>query len=327
MKDRRNFIKQGSYLAAAGAMSPLIMSCSQAKKSLEISGKSDRRNGADDMFFKISLAQWSFNKAIFAGELDHLEFAAKTKSLDMDGIEYVNQFFYDKAEDQDYLNEMNMRANDAGVKQLLIMVDREGGLGTIDDKERKAAVEKHYKWVEAAKTLGCHSVRVNAYGEGSESDVHAAAVSGLGALSEYAAQDGLNVIVENHGSYSSDGSWLASVMQQVNMDNCGTLPDFGNFCTKREGGELYSAKCIEEYDRYQGVTDMMPFAKAVSAKANDFDDAGNEIHTDYMRIMKIVKDHGYNGYVGIEYEGSTMTEEAGIIATRDLLRKVGTALS
>jgi len=327
MNHRRKFIQQSAYAALAASMSPILSSCSQAKSATSDLNSKSAISGKEDMFFKISLAQWSFNKALFAGDLMHLDFAAKTRSLDMDGMEYVNRFFMDKAEDQPYLKQMNVRARDAGVKQLLIMVDGEGGLGTLDDVERKVAVEKHYKWVDAAKTLGCHSIRVNAFGEGSEKDVHDAAIQGLGALSEYAATEGLNVIVENHGSYSSDGSWLASVMKQVGMSNCGTLPDFGNFCMKREGGVLYGAKCIEEYDRYQGVTDMMPYAKAVSAKANDFNSDGDEIHTDFYKMMKIVQNHGYNGYVGIEYEGSDLSEEAGIIKTRDLLRKVGAQLS
>ena len=175
--------------------------------------------------------------------------------------------------------------------------------------------------------MDCHSIRVNAYGEGSAEEVAKAAVDGLGRVSEYASQANINVIVENHGSYSSNGKWLTDVMAKVNKQNCGTLPDFGNFCIKREAGKLYDGKCIEEYDRYQGVQEMMQYAKAVSAKTHDFDATGNEIHTDYMRMMKIVKDAGYSGYVGIEYEGSDLSPEAGIKATIALLKKVGKALS
>jgi len=219
---------------------------------------------------------------------------------------------------------LRIRAADSGVTQLLIMVDREGGLGTLDKIERKQAIENHYKWVDAAKYLGCHSIRVNAYGEGSAEDVASAAVEGLAGVAEYGAKQNINVIVENHGGYSSNGAWLSGVMKQIDMPNCGTLPDFGNFCTKRKKG---SWDCEEEYDRYKGVEEMMPFAKAVSAKTNDFDVSGNEIRTDYMKMMKIVKDHGYTGYVGIEYEGQELGEEEGIIATRDLLKRVGKALS
>lgn len=322
-RDRRSFLKSSGLIASGLIASGILPSCKVQDDIMT----PNKMMSNDPMFFKISLAEWSFHKAIFGQQLDHLDFAAKTKSLGIDGIEYVNQFFRDKAEDQGYLNEMNKRASDAGVTQLLIMVDGEGGLGDTDDAKRKTAVEKHYKWVDAAKTLGCHSIRVNAFGKGSSEDVATATISGLGGVSEYAAKENINVIVENHGSYSSDGSWLSHVMKQVNMNNCGTLPDFGNFCVKREGGALWGAKCIEEYDRYKGVEEMMPFAKAVSAKTHTFDASGYETETDYMKMMKIVKDHGFQGYVGIEYEGSELSEEEGIIATRDLLIKVGKALS
>lgn len=322
--ERRSFLKNSGVLASGLMATGLLTSFKSSAISRTMS---HTLTSEEPMFFKISLAEWSFHKAIFGQKLDHLDFAAKTKSLGIDGVEYVNQFFRDKAEDQAYLKQMNQRAADADVKQLLIMVDGEGGLGDLDETKRKEAVEKHYKWVDAAKTLGCHSIRVNAFGKGSREDVASAAISGLGGVSEYAAKEEINVIVENHGSYSSDGSWLSHVMKQVNMDNCGTLPDFGNFCMKREGGALWGAKCIEEYDRYKGVEEMMPFAKAVSAKTHTFDLSGNEIETDYMKMMKIVKDHGFRGFVGIEYEGSELGEEEGIIATRDLLIKVGKALS
>ncbi len=327
IKDRRTFLKSSALLTAGALSNGLMASSCTTKDSVAQSALPHNETTEGEMFFKISLAEWSFHKAIFSKKLGHLDFAAKTKSLNMDGIEYVNQFFKDKAEDHDYLNQMNQRAVDANVKQLLIMVDGEGGLGDLDAAKRKKAIENHYKWVDAAKTLGCHSIRVNAFGQGSREDVAAAAVIGLGGVSEYAAKENINVIVENHGSYSSDGAWLSGVMKQVGMNNCGTLPDFGNFCIKREGGALYGAKCIEEYDRYLGVKEMMPFAKAVSAKTHSFDAEGLEVDTDYMKMMKIVKDHGYRGYVGIEYEGSELEEEEGIIATRDLLIQVGKALS
>lgn len=324
---RRQFIRHSSAALMGASISPILFQSCAPKKAMVDETIIDTKKEImkdDDMFFKISLAEWSFHKAIFAKEFDHLDFAAKTKSLGMDGIEYVNQFFKDKAEDTAYLNQMNTRASDNGVKQLLIMVDGEGGLGTLDKGERQEAIENHYKWVDAAKYLGCHSIRVNAYGQGTAEEVASAAVEGLAAVAEYGAKQNINVIVENHGGYSSDGSWLSGVMKQINMPNCGTLPDFGNFCTKRKKG---SWDCEEEYDRYKGVEEMMPFAKAVSAKTHDFDSSGNEPNTDYMKMMKIVKDHGYTGFVGIEYEGKDLSEEAGIIATRDLLKRVGKALS
>lgn len=269
--------------------------------------------------FKISLAQWSLHKALFAKKLDNLDFPAKSKNdFGINVVEYVNQFFKDKAEDTSYLTELLKRSRDAGVKNHLIMIDGEGGLGDLDDKKRLQAVENHYKWVHAAKHLGCATIRVNAYGQGSREDVQKAAVDGLSRLGEYGRKEGINVIVENHGGYSSDGQWLASVMKQVGKSNVGTLPDFGNFCLRRENN-----KCVEEYDRYKGTEELMPYAKGVSAKSYDFDEAGNVVETDYYRMMRIVKNSGFNGYIGIEYEGDKISEEEGIRKTKALLEKVG----
>lgn len=322
---RRDFLSNTSLYSIGGILMAGSLFMPSAESASHHEEKPNRENTSPgDLFFKISLAQWSLHKEFFSGKIDHLDFAKVTKEeFDIHAVEYVNQFFKDKAKDKTYLNEMNQRADDLGVKQLLIMVDGEGGLGELDKKKRKEAVEKHYKWVEAAKHLGCHSIRVNAYGEGSAEEVGKAAVQGLGALATFAKDFNLNVIVENHGGHSSNGKWLTNVMDEIGMDNCGTLPDFGNFCLKRGDGW----KCVEEYDRYIGVTELMKHAKAVSAKSHDFDEDGNEIHTDFMRVMKIVKDAGYTGYVGVEYEGQKMNSYEGIKATKALLEKVGSALS
>ena len=334
-KKRRQFIKKSGYLLAGGAMAnSLITACSPkvtapavVKDTMaKVPSMEIPKGPLPDSMYRISLAEWSYHKALWKKEFTNLDFAQKARELDIDGIEYVNQFFKDKAEDTNYLNQMNQRAADNGVTQILIMIDGEGGLGSIDDKERMEAVEKHYRWVNAAKYLGCHSIRVNAYGVGTGEEVAASAVDGLGKLSEYAAKENINVIVENHGGYSSNGKWLAGVMKQVNMDNCGTLPDFGNFCIVRDKDNPYGAPCVEEYDKYLGVKELMPYAKAVSAKAHNFDADGNEPDIDFMEMMKIVKDHGYDSFVGIEYEGSSLSEKEGIIKTRDLLKKTGWAL-
>ena len=279
------------------------------------------------MDFEISLAQWSLHRSLYSGELDHLDFAKISKeNFGIDAIEYVNSFFFEKAEDKSYLKEMKNRADDYGVKSLLIMCDNEGSLGDPDNQKRQKAVENHYKWHEAAKYLGCHSIRVNAYlteslhglevGDytktGSYENQVSLAADGLRKLTEFGASLGINTIVENHGGLSSDGAWLASVMKAVDHPMCGTLPDFGNF---RIEGDRW-------YDRYKGVKELMPFAKAVSAKSHDFDSNGNETQTDFFRMMDIVIDAGYSGYVGIEYEGSGMDEMSGIKATKDLLERV-----
>ena len=262
--------------------------------------------------FSISLAEWSLHKALYAGELDNLDFPAVTRTeYGLDAVEYVNSFFKDKAEDEGYLRELKQRADDNGVKSLLIMCDGEGAIGDPDPAARTRAVENHYRWVEAARYLGCHSIRVNAQSGGTPEEQRELAADGLRRLVEFAAPREVNVIVENHGGLSSNGEWLASVIRAVDHPRCGTLPDFGNF---RVGED-------EWYDRYKGVAELMPFAKAVSAKSNDFDESGKERHTDYERMLGIVLAAGYKGYVAIEYEGTELSEPDGIRATKALLER------
>ena len=310
--NRRDFMKSSSL----AALSLSTLSFCHAKSMMHDHQTSSR--------FNISLAQWSLHRTINSGRLDHLDFPKKAvEAFGIHAVEYVNQFFKDKATDSGYLAEMNMRAGDLGVKQLLIMIDGEGGLAELDEKKRNEAVSNHYKWVDAAKTLGCHSIRVNAYG-GSEDRIamHNAAVDGLGQLSEYARTTGINVIVENHGGLSSDGEWLSGVLSEVDMSNCGTLPDFGNFCIRHGKDDAGKTKCIIEYDKYRGISEMIPFAKAVSAKSFDFDAEGNETSIDYARMIEIIRKSSYSGYLGIEYEGSRLPEDEGILATKRLLEKL-----
>lgn len=293
---RRSFLAQSATFAAGLALAPYVFA-----------------QGGGRPPFRISLAQWSLNRTIFGGDLDNLDFP-KTARQDfgIDAVEYVNQFWKDKARDQAYLRDLKSRCEGEGVRSLLIMCDGEGALGDADEAKRTQAVENHHKWVDAAAFLGCHSIRVNAQSSGSYDEQLERAADGLRRLSEYGDQQEINVIVENHGGLSSNGAWLAAVMEKVDHPRCGTLPDFGNF---RMGGG-------QEYDRYKGVAEMMPYAKAVSAKSHDFDENGNETHTDYRRMMKIVLDAGYRGYVGIEYEGGGLSEADGIRATKKLLEKV-----
>ncbi|HSF88288.1 MAG TPA: sugar phosphate isomerase/epimerase family protein [Saprospiraceae bacterium] len=309
---RRTFIKTGTLGTMALTLFP------------GLSGYVSSLEPTSGPRFRISLAQWSLHRSLQNKSIDHLDFA-RVAAVDFGiyGIEYVNTFFKDKASDSPYLAEMNARAGDAGVEQLLIMIDGEGGLAELDDTTRKTAVTNHYKWVEAAKTLGCHSIRVNAYGVSDDgAALHTAAVDGLGMLASFAEKVGINVIVENHGGLSSDGKWLAGVIREVNMPGCGTLPDFGNFCLRHADDGMGHSNCAEEYDRYLGVEELMPFAKAVSAKSYDFDAAGNESTIDFQRMIAIVKKSGYKGYLGIEYEGSRLSEHEGIRATKKLLERL-----
>ena len=309
-QNRRDFLKCAAAATAMVGMGALPAVTTTVARGADKETK--------DVLFKISLAQWSFNKALFNKKMDHLDFAKTAKGLGIDAVEYVNQFFKDKAKDEKYLAEMKKRAEDLGVKSLLIMCDGEGNLGDPDGKKRTQAVENHYKWVEAGKFLGCHSIRVNAASSGSYEEQVKLAADGLRRLSEFADKYGLNVIVENHGGLSSNGAWLATVMKTANHPRCGTLPDFGNFRVSR----------TEEYDRYKGIDELMPFAKGVSAKSHDFDESGNETHTNYNKMMEIVcVKHGYRGYVGIEYEGSRISEQEGVVATKKLLERVRTTLS
>ncbi|MEO1495572.1 MAG: sugar phosphate isomerase/epimerase family protein [Planctomycetota bacterium] len=268
--------------------------------------------------FEISLAEWSLHNTFGRDGEDNLDFPRITREdFGIGAVEYVSAFFGGKATDADYIARLNQRCGDHGVKSLLIMVDGEGALGDPDEAARTTAVENHRKWLEAAKLLGCHSIRVNAQSRGSYAEQLALAADGLSRLGELADGYAINVLVENHGGLSSNGAWLAGVMKRVGRDNVGTLPDFGNFRMGDWGDDD-----APWYDRYQGVAELMPFAKAVSAKSHEFDDAGNEVRTDYERMMKIVLNAGYSGYVGIEWEGKDPGEYEGIRLTKRLLERV-----
>jgi L-ribulose-5-phosphate 3-epimerase len=291
--DRRDFLTHSAGLAAALGL---------GAAALPLRGDDKKKP-----LFLISLAQWSLHRA-FGKKLEPMDFAAiAKKDYDIDAVEYVNSFYKGKVEDKKLAAELKKRADDNGVKSVLIMCDGEGALGDADEKKRQKAVENHYKWVELAKHLGCHSIRVNAQSSGSYEEQMSRAADGLRKLTEFGAKHEINVIVENHGGLSSNGEWLAGVMKKVDHPRCGTLPDFGNF---------------GDFDRYKGVELMMPYAKGVSAKSHDFDDKGNETHTDYVRMMKIVLKAGYHGRVGIEYEGGKLSESDGIRATKKLLERI-----
>ncbi len=306
--DRRRFLQGalaiGTALGAGGCARP--------------EGEPATRQSGAGPLFKISLAQWSLHRALRAGELDTPGFVrAARDDYGLDAVEYVNSFFKEQVTDEKYLAALRATGADCGVKSLLIMCDGEGNLGDPDATARGQAVENHRKWLHAAKSLGCHSIRVNAASSGSRDEQVRLAADGLRRLTELGDALDLNVIVENHGGHSSDGSWLSEVMLTVGHPRCGTLPDFGNF-------DLGNGK---SYDRYRGVEELMPFAKAVSAKSHEFDDSGNEIRTDYRRMLGIVLEAGYRGYLGIEYEGDGLSEREGILATKRLLERVRAELT
>jgi len=297
MKTRREFLR--TLLAASAAIPAFSLPVSA--NILNLQGQA----------FRISLAEWSLHRTLNSKKMTNLDFPVKAaKEFGIYGLEYVSTFF--DSTNHQYLNELLRITQDNNVENVLIMIDGEGNLGDTNQAVRKKAVTQHYRWVDAAKFLSCHSIRVNARGQGTEDEVGNAAAEALAMLSEYAATMNINVIVENHGGYSSNAKWLSGVISAVNMPNCGTLPDFGNF----------RISANEEYDRYLGVEELMPYAKGVSAKSLVFDENGNERNMDYLRLMRIVRDSGYRGWIGIEYEGTELDESEGIMATKRLLEKI-----
>ena len=299
--NRRKFIKDTSILLGG--------------LSLPVASYSLFSSCAKQELFKISLAEWSLHRELFSKKIDHLDFISLAKTeFGISAVEYVNSFFFEKARDRKYLNKMKSRANDHDVRSLLIMCDNEGNLGDPDKNKRYKAVENHYKWAEAAAFLGCHSIRVNARSDDklSYDNQLDLAADGLSRLVDFCSDLKINAIVENHGGLSSNGAWLSALMKKIDHPSVGTLPDFGNFMIQDN----------EWYDRYKGVEELMPFAKAVSAKSHEFDLNGNEVRTDYNKMMEIVLKGGYNGYVGIEYEGDKHSEYDGIHLTLKLLKKI-----
>ncbi len=314
---RRDFVKQTSKVSL-GIVALGMYACKNTTKQ---NVQEDVKEG--DLFFKISLAQWSLHKALFDKNMNNLDFAAASRGYGCEGLEYVNAFFKDKATDNAYLKSMNNRADAEGQQNVLIMIDGEGELAHPDTKARLQAIENHHKWVDAAHFLGCHAIRVNLAGGIEKEEAAKAAVDSLEQLSDYAKGANINILVENHGGFSSNGEWMSQVFSNVKHENCGTLPDFGNFCITKDKNR----NCLEAYDRYKGMKELLPFAKAVSAKSYDFDANGNETTIDFMKVMQMVKDVNYTGFVGVEYEGKRLSEADGIKATRDLLLKVGKQLS
>jgi L-ribulose-5-phosphate 3-epimerase len=327
---RRTFL-QRSTLAATGlgitnaGLISLISGCTSKDSNSDDTGANTETNRGSDSqilsdgpLFDISLAEWSLHRQLNEGTISNLDFPGVAKNqFGISAVEYVNSFFRGNERDSAYMADLKSRCESEGVRSVLIMCDGEGALGDEDAIKRTTAVENHYRWVDTANFLGCHSIRVNAQSSGSWDEQRDRAADGLARLAEYGAGQNIGVIVENHGGLSSNGEWLSSVMKQVDNPMCGTLPDFGNF--NLGNGEWY--------DRYKGVTELMPFAKAVSAKSYEFGDDGNELRTDYIKMMTIVLDAGYRGYVGVEYEGDQLSEVDGILATKRLLEKCREVLS
>tara|TARA_B110000444_G_scaffold42293_1_gene38198 strand:- start:115 stop:1023 length:909 start_codon:yes stop_codon:yes gene_type:complete len=274
---------------------------------------------------KISLAQWSLHRTIkIKKELSPNDFSIKAREMGFDAVEYVSSLYWNELKSRSIAKitrELVSKSNDNDIKNLLIMVDGEGDLAVKNNPNREKAIENHIKWIEMAHELGCHSIRVNLNGEKQKENWIEYSSKSLTKLCSFARKDKINIIVENHGGLSSNAKLLAKVMKEVNLDNCGTLPDFGNFCIEKEDPNNYFSNCINEYDKYLGMEELMPYAKAVSAKSFDFNNNGEESTIDFKKIIDIVSSFKYKGYYGIEYEGLNLSEEKGILKTKKLLER------
>ncbi|NOW97494.1 sugar phosphate isomerase/epimerase [Mucilaginibacter sp. SG564] len=328
--NRRDFITRTAMGAAGISIAAAIPDFLYAKTE----------NTDKELFFKLALSQFSLASQFWSKKLDPLDFPMKTKTaFGIEGLDYCSMFFADKAKDNTFLNELKKRSADNGCYNLRIMVDGEGVLGHLDTAERTKAIENHYKWIDAAALLGCPMIRVNVEGDGAPEEVSKAAADSLAKLIAYGSKSKIDVIVENHVGISCNGGWLAGVMKSVNDKHCGTLADFGNFCINRTKPEAQTidaymkTKCLEEYDRYKGITELMPYAKGVHAKSHTFDAAGNDTETDFYKMFSIIKKSGFNGWVSIEYEGGLfkmyapqsnyLDDDAGVLATKKLVEKAG----
>ena len=327
---RRTFVKNTSLAGMSFGAFGLVGCGNSSSSQSTVESETDQMN---KVFFKFSLAQWSLNEAIREHGLDPFTFAKEAADMGFEGLEYVNHLYESSYKDAPNLLDamkgltakLKSTSAAAGVKNLLMMIDNEGDLGIQDEKERLVGVENHKKWIDCIKELGGHSIRLNVFGEGTAEEQAAASADSLRRLGEYGKDMGINVLVENHGHMSSDPDWLVAVMKDVNMDNVGTLPDFGNWCMKRPEGVRWG-ECLEEYPDYvEGTKKLMPFAKAVSAKSYEFNDKGEQDKIDYFKMIKMVKETGYTGFIGVEYEGGG-DERAGILATKDLLIKAANTL-
>ena len=300
---RRTFIRNSVIGATALAATPLIA------------------HGSQEKTLQISLAQWSLHRSFEDGTLDPIDFASiAMEKYGIDAVEFVNSLYPRKGSDEAFWNSMKMRSADAGVKNLVMMVDDEGDLGAASEKVRLKSVENHYKWVHAAKLLGCSTMRVNAFGDADREIFRLAIMDGLSRLADYAAESGINIVIENHGLFSSDAALIAGIIKEVNRSNFGALPDFGNWCLSAKWGTT-QGDCEKVYDPYKGVAELLPYAKAVSAKSYNFNEKGEDTKIDYYKMMKIVKESSYNGYIGIEYEGMEKSEHEGILITKELMKK------
>ncbi len=265
--------------------------------------------GDGENWLKLAVQQYSFNKQLRSGELTMLDYPATVvEGTGIKALEYFNGHMEDRAGDMAFFKDVRQRCDDLGVVNTMMLCRSKPALDAAEASERQAAIEGYRPWLEATKVLGGEYIRVDVRSGGDPEEQKKYAVDGLKSLSAAAASDyEMGILVENHGGHSGNGKWVAEVMKAVNLDNCGTLPDFQNF---------------KDYDPYLGVEEMMPWAKILCAKSKEFDDEGNEVNVDFRRMLKIAKESGFTGYIGIEFEGHDVDPIMGINLTKALIERV-----
>ena len=291
---------------------------------------------------KISLQCFSFASEFYKGNFDLSNFSKIVReTYNLDGAEFWSIPFMGKEKNSFFLNELRQKSNDYGIKNTIILVDlldmqtmKQGNsLASIDKKERNQAIEDHKPWIDAAKSIGCDSIRINLWSDASKEEVMKVSIESISKLLEYSSDKNISIVIENHGGHTGDAKWLVNLIKKINNKNLGTLPDFGtlNFCVKRDLNLDFTAKCFSQYDKYLGVKELLPYAKGISAKSTQFDLKGNETTTNFKKMVRLIKKSNFEGYISIEYEGAIrdtfakqknhLSTHDGILATKKLLEK------
>ena len=265
------------------------------------------KDKSDPSRFPIGIQEYTFNRILRSGKLKHLDYPAMVKKeLGIEHVEYWSRPFEGKHTDKKFVGELNSRTKGEGISNVLILVDEKHELDHEKKSERDKSVDLHKGWIDCAAQLGCDAIRVNCRMGGDPKDNLNRAVDGVGRLCEYAKDTSVKVVIEPHGRNSQNPDWLLAVMKELNHPHAGILPDFNNFGS---------------YDRYSAVEKTLPFAPAVCAKALKFDDEGNETHTDYFKMLKIVYESTFSGVISIEFEGHGVDPIVGSRMTQDLILK------
>ena len=302
-------------------------------------------NNIDKSKLDIGLQMYSFAPLIMQGKFDLLGFPDLVKNTyGINGAEYWSIPFMGRENDKDFLNDIKRRSDDNGVDNLIILVDdidiktMQSGpsLASSNKNDRDTAIDYHKKWIDVAKEIGCHSIRVNLKSDESDNKkILDNSSESISRLIEFSKQDNISIVIENHGGITADADWLVSLIKNVDNKYVGTLPDFGdyNFCVDRGALNFddIGKVCKNQYDKYLGVKKLMPYAKGVSAKSHEFGKDGEELSTNYSRMIKIISESNYKGYITIEYEGAMMgmfggegtylNPHEGILATKKLINK------